>query len=515
MKGTCVRMIILIFLALLCLPFSSNQAFAATKAKVKATTLNIREKPTTASKTVGKLPQGAAVTIQGQQKEWAKISYGKAQSGWVDSTYLTLEKAKPAAKTKTGYATVNSLNVRQGASGTSKSLGKISKGTPVTVYSQNGSWLKVTVPSKKWTGWIAKNYIAFSPIPAAKPAVPAAPVPAATFYVTVNSLNLRELPTTSSKVIQSLNKGTAVQLTEKKTGWGKVKIANGKTGWVSLTYLSAKTPVEPVKIPTDGKYITLTSDNDLLKGPGTDYEVIKIEAAGTRLEKMSVKADWMEVKTAAGVIGWVHSSYIAPYKDNTDKPSGGQALAGKVIVLDPGHGGKDPGTSGKATGALPGSLEEKATLEKTVNLQTVNAMAKTLQAAGATVILTRTTDEYLTLLQRVNVSHSQNADVFISVHYNAPGNKSTGIDTFFYPTHVNEQKLASYVHEELIKSTQMKNRGVKPGNFQVIRDNKKPALLLELGFLSNPDEAKLVKSEEYQQKVAQGVYQGLAKYFSL
>ncbi|PLS17928.1 hypothetical protein CVD28_09580 [Bacillus sp. M6-12] len=513
MKRICGLLLICILLALICVPFSSSLAFAAVQAKVNAAKLNIREKPVISSKAIGKLINGQTVTILEQKTGWSKISFS-GKYGWVSSDYLKQLTSEPAIKVQTGYTTINSLNVRQSASESSKSLGILTKGTAVNVLSQQGSWLKVTVPTKKLTGWISKTYISFKPISAVKPpaSVPAIVVK---MYTTANpALNLREQSNTQAKVLEKLPKGTAVQLSEKTSEWGKVKTPSGKSGWVSLSYLTDKAPSVPKPAPApaetkpaEGKFITLLTDSNLRIGPGTEYEIIKIEKKGSKLERLSTAGEWAEVKTAAGDIVWVSSKLTAPSPENPDIPESVKTLAGKVIVLDAGHGGKDPGTSGKATG------EEVSTLEKTVNLQTVQKISAVLQQAGAKVIHTRTTDTYLTLSQRVNVSHAYNADVFISVHYNAPGSSSTGIDTFFYPTNVNEQKLATYMQEELIKHTAMANRGVKEGNFQVIRENKKPAILLELGFLSNPKEAKLVKSPEYQEKVAQGVYKGLVRYF--
>lgn len=101
--------------------------------------------------------------------------------------------------------------------------------------------------------------------------------------------------------------------------------------------------------------------------------------------------------------------------------------------------------------------------------------------------MTRSNDQYLSLNQRVNISHAQKADAFISIHYNAFSSTSSGIITFYY-NNSKDGRLAQSIHNGLLAQTGMKNLGAKYGNYHVLRTNKRPSVLLELGFLSNPKE---------------------------
>ena len=109
---------------------------------------------------------------------------------------------------------------------------------------------------------------------------------------------------------------------------------------------------------------------------------------------------------------------------------------------------------------------------------------------------------------------NNNADIFISIHFNSNTSKEAhGIDTYYYGTHVNERELAICIQEEVIKATGLKGRGVYEGDFQVIRTNANAAVLVELGFISNPNEEKVIASKDFQQKAAIGYYERFRKVF--
>ena len=128
--------------------------------------------------------------------------------------------------------------------------------------------------------------------------------------------------------------------------------------------------------------------------------------------------------------------------------------------------------------------------------------------------MTRSNDTYVSNSTRALLSNNKNADAFVSIHYNDYQHSTsiTGIETFYY-NQINQMSLAKSIHNELTKTTGLKNRGVKRGNYLVLRENKQPAALLELGFLSNPTEEKTVSQTSYHQKAAQGIYNGLNLYF--
>lgn len=175
------------------------------------------------------------------------------------------------------------------------------------------------------------------------------------------------------------------------------------------------------------------------------------------------------------------------------------------IVIDPGHGGHDPGAKSKVTG----------TQEKTYALKTGLLLRDQLVQRGYDVVMTRDSDFYPTLTDRAKLANDLDADIFISIHYNSAKNttKPSGIETLVYQTPDNKQ-LALFVHNQLISSTGVLNRGLKNGNkIIVLNRTKVPAILVELGFLTNPNEAKRIHEDDYQHILANALATGIDKYF--
>lgn len=174
------------------------------------------------------------------------------------------------------------------------------------------------------------------------------------------------------------------------------------------------------------------------------------------------------------------------------------------IVIDPGHGGKDPGATSKTT----------QTQEKALALRTGLLLRDSLVSKGYDVTMTRDSDWYPALTDRSAQANMMDADAFISIHYNSAGATSaSGIETFAYATEDNK-RLASSIQAQLIANTGAANRGVKNGNkLIVLNTTKVPAVLLELGFLSNPTEAKRMLENDYQNTLAESIAKGVDIYF--
>lgn len=189
-------------------------------------------------------------------------------------------------------------------------------------------------------------------------------------------------------------------------------------------------------------------------------------------------------------------------------------LAGVTIVIDPGHGGPDTGAIGPA-----GTREKNNTLAIGLKL------AGLLRSAGAQVIMTRSTDvtpaegtysELSDLQARVKIANDQNADLYISLHNDAFSNPDVGgISTFYSsssPVATQSQALATSIQSELVKAISLNSRGVKDAAFYVIKNTKMPAVLVEVGFISNPTEEQLLLTSDFQSKAALGVYQGILRF---
>lgn len=175
-----------------------------------------------------------------------------------------------------------------------------------------------------------------------------------------------------------------------------------------------------------------------------------------------------------------------------------------LICIDAGHGGTDPG-------AVNGKY-----LEKTAALSIAKKLGSLLEGAGAKIIYTRNTDKDMELAERCQVANKAKADYFISIHLNAAAAKSAnGIETFAYTTTNAAYKLAKAVQKELVAATGAANRGAKSANYQVLRETKMPAILIETGFISNDAECMALFKDGYQNIIAETVAKAVAEFTGL
>lgn len=166
------------------------------------------------------------------------------------------------------------------------------------------------------------------------------------------------------------------------------------------------------------------------------------------------------------------------------------------VFIDAGHGGNDNGSA------------YNNRIEDSLNLKIANKVEKKLEKHGIDVITSRESDEYISLRERTNKSNLADVDMFVSIHQNSAEDTATkGIETFYYNDE--NKKFAEVIQRNLLSTTYAIDRGVKRGNLQVLRDNKAPAVLVECGFISNEDEGNKLITNEYQEKVANGIVEGI------
>lgn len=173
------------------------------------------------------------------------------------------------------------------------------------------------------------------------------------------------------------------------------------------------------------------------------------------------------------------------------------------LVIDPGHGGKDPGAVGN-------NLKEKD-----INLGVALLLKEKLSPYKEKINLklTRETDKALELSERTTISNNFKADLFISIHCNSSTNSSAqGVETYCYK--LSNNKGANAIHSEIINSkAYTKDRKVKEANFYVLRNTNAHAVLIELAFISNSSDAKILK--EKQNDFAEAILKGILKYFNI
>ncbi len=177
-----------------------------------------------------------------------------------------------------------------------------------------------------------------------------------------------------------------------------------------------------------------------------------------------------------------------------------------MIVVDPGHGGEDRGVC-----YFPQDL-----IEKEINLDVARRMAARFEAAGARVILTREEDAFISLDERAAAANEAGADLFLSVHTNRiPGHPECfGAQTFYHPSSEEGKRLAELVQEELLKIDTENYRSALPGDYRVLRLSKMPGVIVEIGFMTNERDRRLIATETYRDRVADAVVRGAIRFFT-
>lgn len=249
----------------------------------------------------------------------------------------------------------------------------------------------------------------------------------------------------------------------------------------------------------DTGQITITDNAELRTGPNAAYPVIYKIDKGESFKKIDRKGKWIEVQNHAGtekgwVAGW-HTNLNIP----ADQSLSSNPLKGKTIVLDPGHGGSDQGAS---------SSTPSKSLEKNYTLKTAKELKKLLNKEGAHVKMTRSNDKYVSLDDR-NIK----GDAFISIHNDAlDSSNANGVTVYWFKD--KQESLAQTLNSAIQKKALLTNRGSRQQNYQVLRQTDIPAVLLELGYISNPTDESMINDQLHIQVVEQAIVDGLKQYFS-
>ncbi len=175
------------------------------------------------------------------------------------------------------------------------------------------------------------------------------------------------------------------------------------------------------------------------------------------------------------------------------------AASFRTVVIDPGHGGHDKGG------------QWGRVYEKHLALDTAYRLESKLKAMGYNTVMTRTSDYFISLPQRVSTGNRYNNAIFVSIHYNYTWKQDvSGLETFY--SSEQGRRLAYHVQNNLITRTKTVDRKVKYARFYVIRNSKLPAILVEGGFVSNAAERSRMKSAWFRDSIAQGIADGIQRY---
>ena len=328
-------------------------------------------------------------------------------------------------------------------------------------------------------------------------------------------LNVRSAPSESSAIIHVLPNGSLVEVTGNQGIWLKVNI-NGVEGYIHEYFTTPNltdtkpnkpAPVPPVTTPkptppaptakTMGK-VTTNNLNVRSAGNSSAATVAKLQS-GQKVEVLSVSGYWAKIRTG-NTTGYVHKTYLKLLNQT------GNPLKDRIIVVDAGHGGHDPGTS------------KNGHTEKSITLNVSKKVEAKLRNAGAKVLMTRSNDTYYSLQARTDFAKKNYAEAFVAIHVNSAGFAAKGTEVFYDSSSninaVESRDLASFIQRNIVQKANMSDRGVKNKGFYVIKNNNVAAVLVELGFITNSQDYAKLTSEKYLNIYADAIYNGLYQYYS-
>lgn len=263
------------------------------KGTVTASVLNVRESGSTSSRVVGKLNNGAAVTILETSNGWYKIT-SENTTGWVSATYIEVTA-------KQGETTAN-LNVRSSNSTSSSILTTLPKGTSMTIVEGKEGWYRITSGNVK--GWVSSNYIQLI-----TEGTDSDSETVTKQGETTSNLNVRSNNSTSSSVLTILPKGTSLTIMEEKEGWYRITAGNVK-GWVSATYVQLITNEDADSdLGTIIKRGGITANLNVRSSNSTSSSILTVLPIGTSITIMEEKDGWYRI-ALGDINGWVSANFV-------------------------------------------------------------------------------------------------------------------------------------------------------------------------------------------------------------
>lgn len=543
-------------------PINASQISTTSTVKttkgVTTANLNVRTSPSLSGKVYKTLKKNTKVDYASHNSSWVKVIIsGKtyyASKKYVKSVSTTPSSSVTSTPNVLKGILTSNLNIRTSPSLSGKVYKTLKKNTKVDYTSYNSSWVKVIISGK--TYYASKAYI--------KPVTTEVKVTKVTGYAK-EPLKLYSKTDQKSTVVNTLPSKKEMTYSKYNSEWSIVYLGTKTyftlTKWITVGKVPVEKPVEEkiqgyasqtlflynqlssnativkelrkhesltyskidekwikvyigsnVYYAEASKVISLKPDVDSLGAiyvnvPGDVLNVRQAASVnskqvgtlkhGTEIEYYGTENGFHKIKFN-GQFAYISSAFI-----KTSKPV---ASSNAVIILDPGHGGRDPG-------AVNGSL-----YEKTIVLDVTKRVDAYLRSKyGYTVRMTRSTDVYLTLEQRVAAAKSLRGNLFISMHVNALNVSSAkGMETYYSTRSAHSARsrvLASNIQSNLAsKMSGMSNRGVKTANYHVITYNTMPSALVELGFISSPTDLTYLRSDASRQRMAEGVAEGIAKY---
>lgn len=403
----------------------------------------------------------------------------------------------------------NVVNLREGPGITYDIKGQVEGNDPYRVLQQENNWYYVLLDNNEvgWIPiWLADNQ----------------DIEHTDFIATTltDDIQIYEENDEDATVLTSVDKNAKYQILHQADGWAQIQLS-GEVGWVKQSEIDItpgtmaydqNTEVTEEEQATYDDFltdyeltVTATADGvNIRSAPNTDSEILTKGALNEQFAYIGQENEYYHVRTVDGtegyLVNWLSESDSTAMADAASAAEATSTLAGRTIVLDPGHGGIDPG-------AVTDGLYEKE-----VTLQTALTVKERLEEAGVNVIMTREDDSDVALSDIPYTANQADADLMISFHYDAiETTGASGTTAYYYGD--DSIPVAQAIQGQLMEQLPLESNGVKFGDFQVIRDLAGQGVLLELGYMSTPSDVAVFSQEEYWDQVADSIYNALTIYY--
>lgn len=417
------------------------------------------------------------------------------------------------ANENTVVVEADALNVRYGPGLSHDTLTQAEENDRLFLLGEENKWFKVRLENDQ-VGWVASWLVDSNELIQEDQQFA---------RVTGESVNIRQFSNTDSQILGTVYRDTELQVLYQDGPWYQV-LYMGQVAWIHGDYIEMinTTPAEDVQTTSESVSDSVVVIGDapstnIRSQPSMNGEVIATSDPGQQYNYIDSIGDWFHIQIDENTTAYVASSVASISRqddvaeteaasiDTTEAQSARTAtnLAEATIVIDAGHGGYD-------SGAISNN---NAILEKDVTLSTAQLLQNRLQDAGSNVILTRSSDQYISLDGRVQTAHANNADLFISLHYDAVevANSMSGTTTYYHSEE--NLDLANTVNRYLSQNGPLTNNGIRLGDYYVLRTNRQPSILLELGYMNNTTDIQYIDTQSYQATIVEAIYQALRDYY--
>ena len=424
----------------------------------------------------GTLKMSSKVEILQQEGEWCKVKTQDGKTGWIEKYFITIPSEKYVVNN-----TEHNINIRTSPTTGAKQVGQLEPGARAKYIDTYHSWHIIEYKGNEYyiASWLTDiEYKQSEKI-----------------YFLYDSINIRSSASLSSKVAAQGNKHDSFVVVGEENGWYKIILDDKSYGYVAGWLVTHDTDSYSEEQKT---YKKATDSLNVRTGPSAEYGKIISLKKGELVKVIASENGWDKIVTKNGYAGWCNSYYLRETLP----------LDGKKILLDPGHGGHDPGAI-----SFSGKLEKHINLDVALNLKEI------LNKLGASVYMTRTTDTYIKNKDRGRMADKLCADMLLSIHHNSLTNSDYfGLSTYYNTINHKDPSygynLAEAIYLNAITINGVYRDGILDRNFEVLRETNTPAALIEIGFMSNPTEEMNIHNISFQNVMVEKIADGIIDYFN-